>query len=73
MNVFAHLFGLESGTPSPELLPTIERVARERGASHELVLLDGVGHTFDLQTWAKKPLPQDLRPVFLAFLAKHLK
>jgi acetyl esterase/lipase len=51
----------------------LHRVARERGASHELLLLDGVGHTFDLQTWAKKPLPQDLRPVFLAFLAKHLK
>lgn len=51
----------------------LHRVAREHGASHELLLLDGVGHTFDLQTWAKKPLPQDLRPVFLAFLAKHLK
>lgn len=51
----------------------LDRVARERGASHELLLLDGVGHTFDLQTWAKKPLPRDLRPVFLAFLAKHLK
>jgi dipeptidyl aminopeptidase/acylaminoacyl peptidase len=51
----------------------LHRVARERGASHELVILDGVGHTFDLQTWAKKPLPRDLRPEFLAFLAKHLK
>ena len=51
----------------------LDRVARERGAAHELLILDRVGHTFDLQTWAKKPLPQDLRPVFLAFLAKHLK
>jgi len=51
----------------------LHRVARERGASHELLLLDGVGHTFDLQTWARKPLPRDLRPEFLAFLAKHLK
>lgn len=51
----------------------LHRVARERGARHELVLLDGVGHTFDLQTWAKKPLPRDLRPEFLAFLAQHLK
>ncbi len=51
----------------------LHRVARERGASHELLLLDGVGHTFDLQTWAKKPLPRDLRPVLLEFLARHLK
>ena len=51
----------------------LHRVARERGASHELLLLDGVGHTFDLQTWARKPMARDLRPEFLAFLAKHLK
>lgn len=50
----------------------LDRVARERGASHELILLDGVGHTFDLQTWAKKPLPRDLRPVVLDFLARHM-
>ncbi len=51
----------------------LDRVARERGARHELLLLDGVGHTFDLQTWARKPMARDLRPVFLAFLATHLK
>jgi len=51
----------------------LDRVARERGAAHEMLLLDGVGHTFDLQTWSKQPLPQDLRPVFLAFLAKNLQ
>jgi acetyl esterase/lipase len=51
----------------------LHRVARERGASHELLLLDDVGHTFDLQSWSKKPLPRDLRPVMLAFLAQHLR
>lgn len=50
----------------------LEGVARERGARHELILLEGVGHTFDLQTWAKKPLPRDLRPVVLAYLEQHL-
>ena len=49
----------------------LARVAQERGAAHELILLEGVGHTFDLQTWNKKPLPRDLRPVFLEFLAKN--
>ena len=51
----------------------LARVAKERGASHELILLENVGHTFDLQTWAKKPMARDLRPVVLGFLAKHLK
>lgn len=51
----------------------LARVAQERGARHEVVFLEGVGHTFDLQTWAKKPLPRDLRPVVLEFLQKHLK
>lgn len=51
----------------------LDRVAKARGAAHEMLLLDGVGHTFDLQTWSKQPLPQDLRPLFLAFLEKNLK
>lgn len=50
----------------------LDRVARERGARHELMLIDGVGHTFDLEKWSKKPLPRDLRPVFLGFLARHV-
>lgn len=50
----------------------LDRVAKERGAPHELILLDGVGHTFDLQTWKRKPLPRDLRPVVLEFLGKHM-
>jgi acetyl esterase/lipase len=51
----------------------LARVARERGADHELILLENVGHTFDLQTWAKKPIAKDLRPVVLDFLAKHFE
>jgi acetyl esterase/lipase len=48
------------------------RVLTERGVEHETVYLDGIGHTFDWETWNKKPLPRDLRPVALAFLEKHL-
>ena len=48
------------------------RVFKERGVEHEFILLDGIGHTFDWETWNKQPLPRDLRPVALAFLAKHL-
>ena len=50
----------------------LARVAKQRGAAHELILLDDVGHTFDLQTWSKKPLPRDLRPVLLEFLARNM-
>ena len=46
---------------------------KEAGVAHEILLLDGVGHTFDLQTWRRKPLPQDLRPVVTGFFDRHLK
>lgn len=47
-------------------------VLTKHGVPHEFVLVAGAGHTFDFQTWNKKPLSRDLRPVALAFLAKHL-
>ena len=43
-----------------------------RGVPHEFILLEKVGHGFDLTTWNRQPLPQDLRPVVLAFLGKYL-
>lgn len=43
------------------------------GAKYEIIMLEGIGHTFDLQSWRKKPLPQDLRPVVVGFFDKHLK
>ncbi len=48
------------------------RVLKAAGVEHEAIFIDGIGHTFDWETWNKKPLPRDLRPVALAFLAKHL-
>jgi dipeptidyl aminopeptidase/acylaminoacyl peptidase len=47
-------------------------VLKKHGVAHELVMIEGAGHTFDFETWNKKPLSRDLRPVALAFLAKHL-
>ena len=43
------------------------------GAEYEIMMIEGIGHTFDLQSWRKKPLPQDLRPVVVGFFDKHLK
>lgn len=51
----------------------LARVMKERGAPHELVLIDGVGHTFAWEKWGKKKMERDLRPVALEFLAKNLK
>lgn len=47
-------------------------VLKKHGVPHELVVVEGAGHTFDFETWNKKSLSRDLRPVALAFLAKHL-
>jgi dipeptidyl aminopeptidase/acylaminoacyl peptidase len=45
---------------------------KAHGVEHETYYLEGVGHTFSFQMWSKKPMTRDLRPVALAFLAKHL-
>jgi fermentation-respiration switch protein FrsA (DUF1100 family) len=67
------LHGTRDETVPLEHAETLDRVARERGAVHELIVLEGIGHPFDLQTWNKKPLPRDLRPVVLGFLERNLR
>ena len=47
-------------------------VLKKAGTPHELHLIEGIGHTFDLEQWNKKPLPQDMRPTLLAFLERSL-
>jgi acetyl esterase/lipase len=46
----------------------LDQLLATAGVSHELILLDGVGHSFDFTSWQRKPLPRDLRPVVLNFL-----
>jgi acetyl esterase/lipase len=64
--------------PTVEVAQSIEldKALTERGVEHELVTLEGVGHSFDFEIAVpadgKPRLPRDLRPVALAFLAKHL-
>lgn len=58
------------GYPQSEELA---RVLTLHGVEHEMILLDGVGHTFGLTSWKGRSLPRDLRPVVLAFLSKHMK
>jgi acetyl esterase/lipase len=42
------------------------------GVPHELILLSGVGHTFDLDTWNDRPLGHDLRTPVRRFLDQWL-
>lgn len=50
---------------------TLAKVLKKYGVEHETLYLEGVGHTFSFEKWDKKPMARDLRPVALAFLAKH--
>jgi acetyl esterase/lipase len=64
------------GTADPEVdyLQAVEldAVLGRNGVPHELHLLDGIGHSFDLESWRKQPLPVDLKSIVLSFLAKSL-
>jgi acetyl esterase/lipase len=51
----------------------LDKRMKELKLEHQLIVIPGVGHTFDLQTWNKKPLPMDLRPIVTSFFDKHLK
>ena len=45
----------------------------EAGVPHQMIMVPDIGHTFSLETWRRKPLPQDLRPVVTGFFNEHLK
>jgi acetyl esterase/lipase len=54
---------------SEELAAALSRY----GVAHRFILLPNVGHTFDLQSWQRKPLPEDLRPVVAEFFDRYLR
>jgi acetyl esterase/lipase len=68
--------GLADPTVEAAQSVELDKVLTERGVEHEFVTLEGVGHSFDFEIAVppdgKPKLPRDLRPVALAFLAKHL-
>jgi acetyl esterase/lipase len=67
------LHGTADTTVDREQSVELDRKLTTAGVEHQLILLPGIGHTFDLEQWQRKPLPQDLRPVVLGFFEKHLK
>jgi acetyl esterase/lipase len=50
----------------------LDRVLTEKKVKHRLILLEGMPHGFDLTPAPENPLPMDLRPVVLGFLAENL-
>jgi acetyl esterase/lipase len=65
---FLILHGTADKTVPIEQSEILAAVLKKSGVEHELVLVPDAPHTFDLQ-----PKQQDLRPLVLAFLDKHLK
>ncbi|MDR1009605.1 MAG: dienelactone hydrolase family protein, partial [Opitutaceae bacterium] len=51
----------------------LDRELTKCGVPHETIWLDGIGHTFDLETWRGKKLPRDITKDVLEFLARHMK
>ena len=51
----------------------LDKKMTDANLPHELILVPGIGHTFDLEKWNGKPLPQDLRPVVVGFFDRYLK
>jgi acetyl esterase/lipase len=62
------LHGTADRSVDPEQSRRFAAALQKAGASHELVLVPGAPHTFDLQ-----PKERDLRPLVLGFFRKHLR
>ena len=62
------LHGTADKTVDPEQSRLLAKALKDAGAEHELVIIPGAPHTFDLQ-----PKQRDLRPLVIGFLDRHLK
>lgn len=51
----------------------LDRAMNSAGAQHTMVLLDGVGHSFNLRRWKGQSLPKHVQADFLEFLARNLE
>ncbi|MBI1346463.1 prolyl oligopeptidase family serine peptidase [bacterium] len=65
---FLILHGTADTTVPVEQSENLAAALKEAGVEHELVIVEGAPHTFHLQ-----PKQQDLRPLVLDFLDRHLK
>lgn len=61
------LHGSKDGTTDPAMSRNLAKMMNEKGTVHQYMVIQGAGHSFDLQNSGT-----DLRPVVLEFLATHL-
>ena len=52
---------------------TLDKLLTAQNVEHHLIIVPGVGHTFDLERWNGKLLPFDLRPYVIRFFDNLLK
>lgn len=67
------LQGVKDTTVDRDQSITLDKLLTAKNVPHQLILIPGVGHTFSLQTWYRKPLPFDLRPIVINFFNKYLR
>jgi acetyl esterase/lipase len=67
------LHGTRDTTVDRDQATQLEAALKAQGVPHQLVMVEGAGHTFDLQTWNRKPLSQDLRPLVVGFFDEYVK
>lgn len=67
------LHGTADTTVDRDQSIALDKRLTELNVPHELILVSGIGHTFDLETWNNKPLPKDLRPTVIGFFDRYLK
>ncbi|MBQ9337479.1 MAG: alpha/beta hydrolase [Lentisphaeria bacterium] len=51
----------------------MKEVLDKAGVKNELILVDGIGHVFNMQYWRGKPIPKMVRQRILAFYDRYLK
>jgi acetyl esterase/lipase len=67
------LHGIADTTVDRDQATQLAEKLKSAGVEHELILLDRVGHTFDLEKWRGQPLPRDVRGAVMSFFDTHLK
>lgn len=67
------LHGKIDTTVNHEQAIELDEALTKAGVPHELMLIEGVGHSFDLTSYKRKPMEKDLRPVVIGFFDRYLK
>ncbi len=65
------LHGLADPNSDYEQAIELAQVLADKGVSHQLIMLAGVGHSFGLTSAGNKKLPRNLRPAVIDFLRSY--